>query len=131
MLLFLQTKEQGAISVIPNYTEKYIGFSWRRFIFIDSLAFLNAPVEKLVKGTPDDAFHHLAHHFGDPQENSLMMRKGVYPYEYMDSFDRFEEIALPPKEAFHSSLSGKVSIYEYSVCVCVCVHVWVFTNTCI
>ena len=33
------------------------------------------------------------------------MRKGVYPYEYMDSWVRFEETQLPPKEAFYSKLS--------------------------
>ena len=31
-----------------------------------------------------------------------MQRKGVYPYEYMDSWERFEETRLPPKEAFYS-----------------------------
>ena len=36
----------------------------------------------------------------------LLTRKGVYPYEYMDSFERFEETSLPPKSAFFSSLRG-------------------------
>lgn len=36
----------------------------------------------------------------------LLMRKGVYPYEYMDSFGRFSETQLPPKEAFYSQLAG-------------------------
>ncbi len=35
----------------------------------------------------------------------LFLRKGVYPYEYMDSFDRFEETVIPPKEAFYSNLN--------------------------
>ena len=34
-----------------------------------------------------------------------MRRKGVYPYEYMDSWERFEETRLPPKEAFYSKLN--------------------------
>ena len=33
------------------------------------------------------------------------MRKGVYPYEYMDTWDRFTEPKLPRKEAFYSKLS--------------------------
>ena len=33
------------------------------------------------------------------------MRKDVYPYEYMDTWDRFTEPKLPPKEAFYSKLS--------------------------
>ena len=33
------------------------------------------------------------------------MRKGVYPYEYMNDRDRFDETQLPPQEMFHSSLN--------------------------
>ena len=35
----------------------------------------------------------------------LVTKKGVYPYEYIDSWERFEEKQLPPKEAFYSSLN--------------------------
>ena len=35
----------------------------------------------------------------------LLLRKGVYPYEQMDSWERFGEKSLPGKEAFYSSLS--------------------------
>ena len=35
----------------------------------------------------------------------LLIRKGVYPYEYMTSWDRFEETQLPHKEAFYSRLN--------------------------
>ena len=35
----------------------------------------------------------------------LLLRKGVYPYEYMDSWERFNETLLPPKEAFYSELN--------------------------
>ena len=34
-----------------------------------------------------------------------MTRKGVYSYEYIDSFERFQETQLPPKEDFYSSLT--------------------------
>ena len=34
------------------------------------------------------------------------MRNGVYPYEYMDTWDRFTDPKLPPKEAFYSKLSN-------------------------
>ena len=33
------------------------------------------------------------------------MRKGVYPYECMDSWEKFDETTLPPKEAFYSNLN--------------------------
>ena len=35
----------------------------------------------------------------------LLFRKGVYPYEYMDSWERFDETSLPDKEAFYSGLN--------------------------
>ena len=35
----------------------------------------------------------------------LLLRKGVYPYEYMDSWERFDETSLPDKEAFYSGLN--------------------------
>ena len=35
----------------------------------------------------------------------LLLRKGIYPYEYMDSWQRFDETSLPDKEAFYSNLN--------------------------
>ena len=35
----------------------------------------------------------------------MLLRKGVYPYEYIDSWERFNETSLPEKEAFYSSLN--------------------------
>ena len=41
----------------------------------------------------------------DPNTFSLLLRKGVYPYEYMDSWERFNETELPDKESFYSELN--------------------------
>ena len=38
----------------------------------------------------------------------LLLRKSVYPHEYMDSWERFDEASLPDKEAFYSSLNRKI-----------------------
>ena len=35
----------------------------------------------------------------------MLLRKGIYPYEYIDSWERFDETSLPDKEAFYSSLN--------------------------
>ena len=37
----------------------------------------------------------------------LLLRKGVYPYEYMDSWERFDETLLPDKKAFYSKLNDE------------------------
>ena len=52
-----------------------------------------------------------------PEENKrqLPLKKGIYPYEYMDSFERFGETKLREKEKFDSSLSGKgITDEEYA-----------------
>ena len=35
----------------------------------------------------------------------MLLRKGNYPYEYMDSWERFDETSFADKEAFYSSLN--------------------------
>ena len=42
---------------------------------------------------------------GDLNKFVLLLRKGVYPYEYMDSWKRFNETSLPPKKYFYSELN--------------------------
>jgi len=37
----------------------------------------------------------------------LLSRKGVYPYRYMTSFDRFNEQTLPSKASFYNDLDEK------------------------
>ena len=44
---------------------------------------------------------------GDLNKFVLVLRKGVYPYEYIDNWEKFDENTLPPKEAFHSSLNSE------------------------
>ena len=39
---------------------------------------------------------------GDTNKFILLLRKGVYPYEYMDSWERFNGTSLPHKKAFYS-----------------------------
>ena len=44
----------------------------------------------------------------------LLTRKGVCPYEYINSWDRFEETQLPPISAFYSNLNiSSISEEDY------------------
>ena len=42
------------------------------------------------------------HKFSNHNNNKfiLLLRKGVYPYEYIDDWEKFNEISLPEKEDF-------------------------------
>ena len=42
---------------------------------------------------------------GDLNKFVLLVRKGVYPYEYIDSWEKFNETTLPPKKDFYSNLN--------------------------
>ena len=44
---------------------------------------------------------------GDLDKIVLLQRKDVYPYEYMDSWERFDEASLSDKEVFYSKLNLK------------------------
>ena len=41
---------------------------------------------------------------GETNKFVLLLRKGVYPYEYMDSWERSDETSLPDKKDFYSEL---------------------------
>ena len=58
---------------------------------------------------------------GDLNKFVLLLRKGVYPYEYMDSWEKFDETSLPDKKAFYSELnlediSDKDYLHAQKVC---------------
>ena len=115
--LLMQTisKVEGRVSCIPNNTEKYISFSLGQLRFIDSAKFLLASLDKLFAANPPGAFQITAQHEPNRKRRELLMRKGVYPYEYMDTWDRFTEPKLPPKEAFYSKLSdAHISDEDYT-----------------
>ena len=95
------------LQCIAQNTEQYISFSLGNLRFIDSLQFLPSSLESLVEDLAQEglqAFPHLRSETADDVETKLLLRKGVYPYEYMDSFEKFEEPELPPKDQFYSTL---------------------------
>ena len=100
-------KCQMNINAIPNNMEKYMAFMLgNHLVFLDSFQFMSSSLEKLVNNLPKEALKYTSKMFkGDKLD--LMAQKGVYPYEYMDSFNRFEETQLPNKEDFYSILNDE------------------------
>ena len=65
-------------------------------------------LDKLVKNLSDKDFKYLVEEF-DSKNLELLKQKGAYPYEYMNSFKRFNEEKLPARKYFFSSIrKGKI-----------------------
>ena len=108
------SKTTGDIKCISNNMEKYISFSLRQLRFIDSVQFLNASLESLVKSNKSESFRITNKYEPNNEKQKLLLRKGVYPYEYMDNWERFQETELPPIDKFYSSLNNEnISTEDY------------------
>ena len=105
LLMQAISKVAGKVSCIPNNTEKYISFSLGQLRFINSAQLLLASLDKLVVANQPKAFQITAQYEPAEERRELLMHKGIYPYEYMDSWERFLEPVLPSKDAFYSKLS--------------------------
>ena len=68
---------------------------------------------KECKGTSTKSINELIKKFpsmyqfcnGDHNKFVLLLRKVVYPYDYMDSWERLNETLLPPKKYYYSELT--------------------------
>ena len=99
-------EKQMNINAIPNNMEKYMAFMLGNHLtFLDSFQFMSSSLETLVSNIPRESLKYTSQVF-EGQELDLMVRKGVYPYDYMDSFDKFSE-KLPTKEEFYSILNNE------------------------
>jgi len=77
---------------------------------------MSSSLDRLVSNLPKDKFIYLSLEFKDlqPFQLALLKKKGVYPYSYMDSLNRFEETKLPPKKEFFNELNNTaISDSEY------------------
>ena len=99
-------KCQMNINAIPNNMEKYMAFMLGNHLtFIDSFQFMSSSLDKLVSNLPKKSLKYTSQRFKGTKFD-LMVRKGVYPYDYMDSFDKFNK-ELPIKEEFYSILNNE------------------------
>ena len=102
-------KSDVKISVIPDGLEKYMALLLNKNVFfIDSTQFMNFSLDKLVKNLSDEDFKYLVEDFGYENLEHLK-QKSAYPYEYMNSFKRFNEKKLPARKYFYNSTKdGKI-----------------------
>ena len=88
------------INSIPNNMEKYMAFMLgKHLVFMDSFHFTVDSLEQLADNLPANKFKYTSQGFQD-EELALMKKKGVYPHDYMDSFQTFGDHQLPPKDSF-------------------------------
>ena len=102
------------ISVIPNELEKYISFTLNNnIVFIDSMLFMNSSLVKLAKNLNNEDFKYLTEDLSG-EKLELVKQKGIYPYEYFNSFKKFKETSLPDIHKFFSFLKDcEISEKEY------------------
>ena len=118
-------KSDVKISVIPDGLEKYMALLLNKNVFfIDSTQFMNFSLDKLIKNLSDEDFKYLVEDFGYENLEHLK-QKSAYPYEYMNSFKRFNEKKLPARKYFYNStkdgkigddgkiLGGHISVKDY------------------
>ena len=125
-------KELKDIEVIAKNKEDYITFSINiavdrykdkngdekdkliKLRFINSFKFMTSSLDSLTNNLVRGGRKLIGFEDYSESQYELLMRKGVYSYEYMSSWDKFEETQLPPIEAFYSNLNmSNVSKGDY------------------
>lgn len=106
----------GRINLIAKNKEKFISFT--KFIpidqknvtqmkFIDSFNFLSSSLDNLVKTMKSDDFKNLRAFYSDQYLFDLVRKKGIYCYDYIDSWERYNETKLPESSYFFNKLSAE------------------------
>ncbi|KYM93731.1 hypothetical protein ALC62_15669 [Cyphomyrmex costatus] len=101
---------------------------WRQFnsathCHVCEKPFLASSLDKLSSFLSKDKLPVLRREFSHLSEENfnLLTRKGVFPYEYIDCSEKLNELCLPPRESFYSSLTDDtVSESDYAHAV----NVW-------
>ena len=91
---------QKEVECIANNMEKYITFSVGGLRFIDSLNFLHGSLDSLVSAAPKESLKITS---TISKGSDLLYKKGIYPYEYMDTWERFSETRLRTKRTSTAS----------------------------
>jgi len=105
--------EDGSVSfydveVTLQNSEKYCQFQIGNLRFLDSFQFLSTSLEELVSlllKSGKDNFVLTMAHLG--KDYDIIFAKGVYPYSYVDSREKFAETQLPSISEFHDKLKNE------------------------
>ena len=88
------------IQVIPKGINKYMSNTVNRNItFIDSLQFCNSSLDSLPSNLTNEDFRHLISEYG-VDKLEILKRKGADPYEWVDSYEKFNYPSLLAKNMF-------------------------------
>ena len=130
-LLSKYGQQDCEISAIPNNEQKYISFSKKlkfkhndkeitfELRFIDTFAFMASSIETLGENIKKECFNkdktidfeklkkcfpNLSAHYTENEQLDMMTQKGIYPYEFMNNYNKMFVDKLPPIDRFYSSL---------------------------
>lgn len=99
---------QHKIGIIGQGMEKYLSLRLgKNIVFKDTLQFMPSSLETLannLRKSDPTKLQPVIDHFGPNKPTDLLLRKGVFPYEYIDDWAKLDEDHLPPREAFFSTL---------------------------
>ena len=111
----------GKVDLLPLNKERYIAFTKHiensniKFRFIDSFKFMASSLDKLASYL--DEYNIIYSQFPglDEKKVKLLTRKGILPYEYIDSWEKLDETKLPAKDKFYSTLNdSNISDEDYN-----------------
>ena len=95
------------ISSLTNLLiRKERGKSKSELRFIDNLRFMASSLDNLSSNLKIDQFVNLKKYYSGNQL-SLLLRKGVYLYDYVDCMKKLDETSFIEKDAFYSKLTGE------------------------
>ena len=116
-------KYTTGMGVIAKNIEDYISFSIKvevdKYIdkegnektkeielrFIDSIKFMSSSLDSLVNNLVRGGHEFWGFENYNCHQRELLIQKGIYPYEYIDSWDKFKETSLPNIEKIYSNLN--------------------------
>ena len=93
-------------SCLPRNSNKFISIQIGPFIFKDRYLFLNKDLDYLTVTIDDNDRISLKQEFSE-ENYKLLTKKGIYPYDYFDNKNKYDELQLPEKENFFNKLKNE------------------------